>query len=88
MELDKKIEMEKSSNDSGKAAKIEKLIQKKTKTIEEIREVFERIDEVLLYSGEVISGAILTRGDKYSILTTAGVINIDKDKVRSVKIIK
>lgn len=71
-----------------RAAKIRQLIKEKPKSLEQIKEVFERIDEISMYSGKVISGAIISRGDVYCVLTTDGVIKIPEDEVRAVKILK
>ena len=64
------------------------LREAKPKTIERIREVFSRIDEVSLYSGKVIQGAVISRGATYSILTTSGVVNVPESQVRTVKVVK
>jgi hypothetical protein len=71
-----------------KAAQIRKLINEKPKSLEQIKEVFERIDEISMYSGKVISGAIISRGEMYSVLTTDGVITVPENEVRAVKILK
>ena len=71
-----------------KEEKIKQLIAETPKSIEQIKEVFERIDEVSLYSGKVIKGAIITRGMTYSILTTGGVVNIPESQVRTVKVVR
>jgi hypothetical protein len=83
----------KSGADAGmagktKEARIQKLIKEKPKNLEEIKEVFERIDEVSLYSGKVIKGAIISRGENYSILTTGGVVSVPGSQVRSVKVLR
>ncbi len=71
-----------------KKERIEHLMQQKTRTLEEIKEVCERIDVVRLYSGKEIKGAIIERGEKYKILTTTGVIEVLKKDVRSVSVIR
>lgn len=94
-ELIKKIEEDlakelpaKDELKGARAAKIRKLIIEKPKSLEQIKEVFERIDEISMYSGKVISGAIISRGEVYSVLTTDGVISISESEVRAVKILK
>jgi len=100
-ELDKKQEMILKSEEEGvkevpvkdemrgaKAAKIRQLIKEKPKSLEQIKEVFERIDEISMYSGKVISGAIISRGEVYSVLTTDGVVSIPEKEVRAVRILK
>lgn len=79
---------EKELKQKVKQKKIEKLIMQKTRTIEEIKEACERIDNVMLYSGKIIQGAIISRGDSYKILTTNGIVEVEKNKVRTVSIVK
>ncbi|HNX22441.1 MAG TPA: FecR family protein [Spirochaetota bacterium] len=71
-----------------KAAGIEKLIKQKTRTLDEIKKVTGRIDEITLNSGEIIKGAIISRGKIYSVLTTNGVINVSKEDIRTLSVIK
>lgn len=71
-----------------KEEKIRQLIAEKPASIDQIKEVFERIDEVSLYSGRVIRGAIISRGTTYSILTTGGVVNVPESQVRTVKVVR
>ncbi len=71
-----------------KKERLDQLTRQKTRTIEEIKEVNERIDVVKLYSGKTIQGAILSRGDNYTILTTAGVVEVPKKDVRAVSVIR
>ena len=94
-ELIKKVEVDLAKElpvqdelESARAAKIRKLINEKPKSLEQIKEVFERIDEISMYSGKVISGAIISRGEVYCVLTTDGVISISESEVRAVKILK
>lgn len=58
------------------------------KTLAEIKEKYERIDEVLLYSGKTIKGVIIERGSYYKILTTSGYINIPAKQVRNTKVLR
>jgi hypothetical protein len=91
LKIEKELAKEMPANDEMKgvkAAKIRQLIKEKPKSLEQIKEVFERIDEISMYSGKVISGAIIARGDVYSVLTTDGVIAIPESEVRAVKILK
>jgi tRNA A37 methylthiotransferase MiaB len=71
-----------------KKERIERLMQQKTRTLEEIKEACERIDVVKLYSGKEIQGAIIGRENKYKILTTTGVVEVDKKQVRSVSVMR
>ena len=52
---------EKKERSEEKAEKIEKLIRKQSATMEEIKEAFDRIDEISLYNGKVLRGAIIER---------------------------
>lgn len=58
------------------------------KTLAEIKEKYERIDEVLLYSGKIIRGVILERGSYYKILTTSGYVNIPAKQIRNTKVLR
>lgn len=71
-----------------KKERIERLMQQKTRTLEEIKEACERIDVVKLYSGKTIQGAIIDRTNDYKILTTTGVVDVPKNKVRSVSVVR
>lgn len=64
------------------------LVNKKDRSINDIRKVYNRIDRVHLYSGKVITGAITERGEIYSILTTEGLVKIPKKDIQSNDIIK
>ncbi len=71
-----------------KRRKLERLAKQETITMEEIKEINERIDVVKLYNGKTIQGAIISRGDSYRIVTTAGIVEIPKKDIRSVSIIR
>lgn len=58
------------------------------KTLSEIKEKYERIDEVLLYSGRIIRGVIVERGASYRILTTSGYVEIPAKQVRNTKVLR
>ncbi len=87
--LDKEREkLETGSTSKIDATTIEQLIKQKTRTLEEIKKVNGRIDEINLNSGEVLMGAIISRGNIYSVLTTKGVINVSKKEISTIKVIK
>ncbi len=67
---------------------VKALVNKKDRDLEDIKEVYSRIDSVRLYSGEVISGAIIERGDTYSIMTTSGIVKVSKKDIQSNEIIR
>lgn len=71
-----------------KSQRVERLIRQKSRTLAEIKEACERIDAVKLYSGKEIQGAIIRRGDNYSILTTTGVVEVPKKEIRSTSVIR
>jgi hypothetical protein len=81
------------SDDSASSAKtkqerITQLIKETPKNIEQIKEVFDHIDELSLYSGKTVRGAILSRGSVYSVLTTEGVVSVQADQIRQTNVIK
>jgi hypothetical protein len=71
-----------------KDEKIMHLIEKKSNTLAEIKEVFERIDEISLYNGRMVQGAIISRGATYRVLTTAGAVDIKESDIKKVTVIK
>ncbi|MCU0846215.1 MAG: FecR domain-containing protein [Spirochaetes bacterium] len=87
--LEVKIEVEEKKVEAvEKAERMEQLIQKQSATMEEIKEAFDRIDEISLYNGKVLRGAIIERGKQYSILTTNGTVQVPEAQVRSVRVIR
>lgn len=58
------------------------------RTLEEIKAKYERIDEVILYSGKIIRGIIVERGVYVKILTPSGYINVPSKKVRNTRVLK
>jgi len=64
------------------------LIKKENRTVADIKAVFNRIDEIRLFSGRVIQGAISERGEQYSVITTAGIIRISEKEIKTVNVIK
>lgn len=67
---------------------VKALVNKKDRKIEDIKEVYNRIDKVYLYSGEVVTGAIIERGESYSILTTGGIVKVSRKDIQSNEIIR
>lgn len=67
---------------------VKALIKKENRTVEDIKTVFNRIDEITLFSGRVIKGAISERGEKYSVITTDGVMNISEKEIQRVRVLK
>lgn len=72
--------------DSEISVEIKKEKEKEEETapmsLGEIKAKYGRIDEVRLYSGRVIEGAILERGSTYRMITPSGPVNIPAKQVR------
>jgi hypothetical protein len=62
-------------------AEIEKLLAKGL-SLGDIRKQYGRIDTVLLYTGKIYRGAIVSRGRYYRVVTPDGVVSIDARKVK------
>jgi len=89
--LDDQVEAEKVNRQIiEKDKEVNRQIEEKSipKTLDEIKAKYERIDEVVLYSGKVIRGVIVERGAYYKILTTSGYVSIAAKQVRNTKVIK
>jgi hypothetical protein len=71
-----------------KKEEVQKLIKKENRTEKEIKQVFQRIDEISLYNGRVVRGAIINRGRTYSVLTTNGTIKVPESQIKSVRVIR
>lgn len=67
---------------------VKKLIKKKDPKLEDIKSVFNRMDKIYLYSGETLTGAIIERGDVYSIITPDGVVKVSKKDIQGNEIIR
>lgn len=65
---------------------IEKIMEEMDRqswTLDRIREEYGRIDVVTLYSGRVIRGAILSRGNVVRILTPSGIVPVEAREIRT-----
>ncbi len=58
------------------------------KTLSEIKERYDRIDEITLYSGKIHRGVILSRGRNFKILTTSGTVIVPKNKIKRTRIVE
>lgn len=65
-----------------------RLMKQGNGTIPEIKEAFNRIDVITLFSGQVIRGAIITTGRTYDVLTPQGMVKISESEVRSIEVLK
>ncbi len=63
-------------------------LTKKSASLNEIKSIFDRIDEIVLYTGRTIKGAIIKRGRIYTVLTINGKVKIHQDKIQTVRVIK
>lgn len=57
-------------------------------SLQSLRKDFERLDEIRLYNGRIIQGAVISRGEKYIILTTDGAINVLEKDIKNIRILK
>lgn len=57
-------------------------------TYDKIREKYGRLEEVRLYNGQILTGAIISRGRFFTIVTTGGVKRVNSKNVKDVRIIK
>jgi hypothetical protein len=60
----------------------------KTLSLDEIRAQYKWVDQITLYSGKVVKGAVISRGETYSVLTTEGVMRIPRNQIKMVKPLK
>ncbi len=81
-----------SSSDKTEKApdpvEVKKLLNKKNRKLDDIKKVYNRIDRIYLYSGKIITGAIIERGDVYSIMLTDGIIKVSRKDIQSNEIIR
>jgi hypothetical protein len=68
-----------------KDAEINLEIEKESWTFEKIKARYGRIDEVTLYNGRVIRGAIVSRDSIVKILTPAGVVMVKAKDIRTTR---
>lgn len=57
-------------------------------TLDDIRAQYEWVDQIILYNGKIIQGAIISRGETFEILTTGGVVRVPRNQVKMVKPLK
>lgn len=57
-------------------------------TLSSLKEDFERLDEIRMYNGRIIQGAIISRGKTYLVLTPAGKIKIPEEQIKNIRIIR
>lgn len=55
---------------------------------EEIRKQYKWVDQIFLYNGRTIEGAIISRGPRYRVLTSTGIVEIPRNQIKMVKPLK
>jgi hypothetical protein len=86
--VDKDAVIDKELKIEVRKEKIKEMMIAPPKSIQEIKEVFDRIDEITLYNKRIVQGAIINRGAIYKILTTNGTIDVPENEIKSVRVIK
>jgi hypothetical protein len=61
---------------------------KKPLSLNDIRAKYKWVDQITLYNGMVVKGAVISRGVTYSVLTTDGVKQIPRNQIKMVKPLK
>lgn len=54
-------------------------------SLDDIRMKYEWVDRITLYNGKIIDGAIITRGETYTVLTTRGIVRIPRNQIKTVR---
>ena len=67
---------------------VKELMKKEDRTLADIKVVFRRIDEINLFNGRIVKGAISERGSKYTVITTDGVVKIPEQDIRTIRVIR
>ncbi len=60
----------------------------KTLSMDEIRAQYKWVDQITLYNGRIVTGAIMTRGETYRVLTTEGIVIIPRNQIKMIKPLK
>ncbi|HEY1407107.1 MAG TPA: FecR family protein [Spirochaetota bacterium] len=87
LESDKAIDGEKKSSNVHDQ-KQKAIIQKQSGTLTEIKEAFNRLDEITLYNKRVVTGIIISRGSEYEVVTPEGKISVAEKDIKNVRIIR
>jgi len=58
------------------------------KTLQSLQKDFERVDEIRLYNGRILRGAVISRGVMYLILTPEGKVKIPEKQIKNIRIIR
>lgn len=81
-------EQKKEEREIARKQEVNRLIKNESATIEEIQRAFERVDEITLYSGRVIKGAIISRGDTLEVLTETGTHKVDQTDIQNIRVVR
>lgn len=57
-------------------------------TLASLKEDFERLDEIRMYNGRILRGAIISRGKMYLVLTPTGKVKIPEEQIKNIRIIR
>lgn len=74
--------------EKGDAEKQKAIIQKQSGSLVEIKEAFNRLDEITLYNNRVVTGIIVARGEKYDVVTPAGKMSLNPKEIKNVRVIR
>jgi hypothetical protein len=67
---------------------VKALLAKKDRTMEDIRKTFNRIDEISLYNGRVIRGAIISRGENFKVITPERMLTVPQKDIMNTRVVK
>ncbi len=54
-------------------------------SLDDIRSNYEWVDRITLYNGKTVEGAITSRGETYTVLTTGGIMRIPRNQIKTVR---
>lgn len=63
-------------------------VEEKPRPPEEKLSNYKWVDQITLYSGRIIEGAVISRGAQYKVLTASGVMYIPRNKIKMIKPLK
>lgn len=68
--------------------KRKQIMQSSKASLAEIKEAFNRIDEITLYNNKVISGIIISRGETFTVVTPAGKIFVNQKEIMRTRVVQ
>lgn len=84
---DQRIDTE-NSFESSVEGKRSAMISHQSASLEELKNAFNRIDEVTLYNKRVIAGIIISRGMSYEMITPDGHVIFPEKDIRNIRILR